>query len=195
MQAEVRFLVGDPPTALEAAEEAVRIKELGVKLYKVEWAPEDASLYLTRGRIRLFLRGATLALEDFDRAIEISGGEAAAHAGRGDALRFAGRPDQATEAYRTALARDPDSKEAHLGLSRLFAKEFDDPDKALEHLEKYITLGGNPEVAGEILSNLSATDSDRRGSYAETIIVDEVDGKEYRLRIYQDGKRVRTPVK
>jgi tetratricopeptide (TPR) repeat protein len=201
LQAEARKARELWDDALKSADDAVRAKELGVKLYDVEWKPEDSRLYITRGYLHLNKDQPEEALADFDRAAELSRGATAltlqgrgeALAGRGDALAEVGKSQEAAESYREALTLSDEIASAHLGLARLYSKPLDNSDRALSHLERYLELGGLPEVAGEILSNLTATSSDRTGSYAEAIVEDD-EGNRWRIRIYDDGKRVKTPV-
>ncbi|MCZ6690650.1 MAG: tetratricopeptide repeat protein [Planctomycetota bacterium] len=192
LRARAHLQVGDAGQALEAADQGIRIQERAASLYKVEGSKENSRLYLVRSRVHLDRRNPEKALEDCEKAVEIAPDEAANHAGLGDALVQTKRYDEGARAYRVAVRLNDESRDAHIGLARLYCRVLDDPDSALNHLDHFLELGGDQATAAEILSDLSATASDRRGSYAEVIRTED-DGKRYRLRIYADGKRVKIP--
>lgn len=192
LRARAHTRAGDPERGLEAAKEAVRAKETSVSLYGVAWAAQDADLYVERCRILLILDEPDLALADADRALELDSQHALGHAVRADALVAKRELHAAGEAYREAIRIQEGTPEAHIGLARLYCTTLDDRDKAIDHLDRYLSLGGDERTAAEILSNLTATAKDRRGAYAEVIRVD-ADGERYRLRVYEDGSRVKIP--
>ena len=192
LHAKTLMRLGRAESALQEASLGLRAKESAIKLYGGVWSEEDGALYVTRSLILLERKSLDKALADCDRALEIAPGSAAAHAARGGVLVARKEYHLAGKAFREALGAGEDTLSAHLGLARLYAKELDDPDKSIDHLDRYLTLGGNQEIAAGIMSDLSATASDRRGSYAEVIRVDP-NGDRYRLRIYEDGSRVKIP--
>ena len=192
LRARTYIRAGAAGRALEAADEAVRAKERAASLYRVDFVPRDAEIYVVRCQILLSLDQGERAVADSERAVEIDPGLAEGHASRGDALAAVGKLHEAAVAYREAIRLREETGAAHIGLARLYCKQLDDPDKAVHHLDRYLDLGGDERTAAEILSDLTATAQDRRGSYAEAIKVDP-NGERYRLRIYEDGSRVRIP--
>ncbi len=66
--------------------------------------------------------GRDTALTLYRRAVTVSGGSPAAYAQLGDAYVRAKMFTQATEAYRAALAKDPDNADAQLGLGTVLVQ-------------------------------------------------------------------------
>ena len=79
--------------------------------------------------------GERIALEDIlamaGKALELDPKLAEAHAARGEALRVAGRAEEAVEAFERALELDPNSFEANLAYGRL-ARGMGDLERSVE---------------------------------------------------------------
>lgn len=103
-------------------------------------APGDATPYLWRTEIDSRLDGDQLArARDFRAALERDPSLDRARLGLADALRLAGRPDEAATEYEAHLARRPDHPAGHRGAG-LNALDRGDDAEAIRRLERALAL-------------------------------------------------------
>jgi tetratricopeptide (TPR) repeat protein len=108
-------------------------------------APDDPRPHL--GRVEVDTRlghDASAPLRDYRAALARDPGLAPARLGLAEALRRAGRPDEAAAEYAAYLALRPDDGAGHLGAG-LIALDRGDPGAAAVHLDRAIAL--TPESA------------------------------------------------
>jgi tetratricopeptide (TPR) repeat protein len=90
----------------------------------LEREPDFLPAYVNRGLARLDLKQFSLALGDFDRALELGRSDAVLLAGRGCALEGLGRSDEADETFRIALQhadQEPSATKAQVQWAYAFA--------------------------------------------------------------------------
>ncbi|MCB1057534.1 MAG: tetratricopeptide repeat protein [Acidobacteria bacterium] len=117
--------------SLEAARQIFdRVREL---------APGDVSVRLTLGQILLFQGQTDDAIAMFREAVAVSPENARAYGFLVEALKNAGRQDEAEQVYRDILAFDPTAEDARISLAELVG-ESGDHRGAIEVLR-----GGTPE--------------------------------------------------
>ncbi|WP_165247661.1 tetratricopeptide repeat protein [Paludisphaera soli] len=103
-------------------------------------APRDATPYLWRTEIASRLDGDQLArVRDFSAALERDPTLDRARLGLADALRLAGRPDEAEEDYEAYIARRPDDPAGHRGAG-LNALDRGDQAEAIRRLDRASAL-------------------------------------------------------
>lgn len=127
---------GDDGTswALKRASAYKKIKKYDLALDDVEYAklarPQDAITFATGGWIRMAKRDYRGALEDLDRAIEISPNYVWARENRGFVHESLRNWEQAAEDYRVALRRDPGDSWTTSHLVDLLLNKLDRPEEA-----------------------------------------------------------------
>ncbi len=97
------------------------------------------------------------AVEQFEAAVEIDPGSAAAHYGRGEALHWLGSdPREAERAFREALRLDPAMAAAHVGLGNVLGG-LERADLAAGHYAEALRLRPDyPEAHFNLARNLAA---------------------------------------
>ncbi|MBI5500281.1 MAG: tetratricopeptide repeat protein [Deltaproteobacteria bacterium] len=81
--------------------------------------------HVCMGQAYLVWRRSSLAIEEFNKALEADADNAAALSGLGDAQARANQLDAAVEQYRKAIAADANLLEAHLGLANVLERKGD----------------------------------------------------------------------
>ena len=102
----------------------------------------------------LYLRQSryTEAEAAFQRAVERNPDNAVANDELGIAERKLGKFAQAEAAYQHTIAIEPNYAPAYLNLGVLYDLYLDEPQKALEQFEHYLTLAGeNKQVSGWVI--------------------------------------------
>lgn len=114
-------------------------------------APETCILVAT---VLLEAGALDAALELFEAAVQAEPDASQGHAGRGLALHWLGRPEEAEDAYRHALEIDPRSALAwkHLGV---LLQEQDQLDAAAECFQKLLEANPHDDVARHMLAATS----------------------------------------
>jgi tetratricopeptide (TPR) repeat protein len=145
---EVQYELGRLNEALRAYSEAIRL------------APEDADAYTSRANTYFSLGAAQRdlararqhffdAITDFNQVVRLRGGNALAHANRGDAYRALRKWEWAADDYRRAIKLDDSLARAHAGLAWLMATcpedEYRNVDEALSHAQRAIDLASSEE--------------------------------------------------
>jgi predicted TPR repeat methyltransferase len=117
----------------------------------LELGNNAADISILVGTVLLEAGGLDAALELFEAAIGAAPDEAQAHAGRGLALHWLGRGDDAELAYRRALELDPRSTLAlkHLGVLH---QERDQLEAAAECFRKLLDAFPDDDVARHMLA-------------------------------------------
>ena len=100
--------------------------------------------HLRRARIMREMGNTGESLASCDAIVRLRPNEAAGYVERGVTLVGAGRPEEAQDAFRSALARDPTNEQALLGLSRSLV-DADDTEGAISELDQGIAQV--PDVA------------------------------------------------
>ncbi|MBI5486927.1 MAG: tetratricopeptide repeat protein [Deltaproteobacteria bacterium] len=81
--------------------------------------------HVCMGQAYLVWRRSSLAIEEFNKALEADADNAAALSGLGDSQARANQLDAAVEQYRKAIAADANLLEAHLGLANVLERKSD----------------------------------------------------------------------
>jgi protein O-mannosyl-transferase len=105
----------------------------------------DEAAYLCRGTVRLALREPALALDDFNRCLELKPDNPRAIDNRGLAYHHLGKLDEALRDYSRGIELRPDSPDAYANRAVLFAAR-NQPAAALADLDKALALRPNPWV-------------------------------------------------
>jgi tetratricopeptide (TPR) repeat protein len=105
--------------------------------------PKDPVAWFVRGRVLLRQDKFTESLAAFQKAVEADPGYALGHTGRGWVFEQQEKWEDAKKAYEAAVAADPRLALPHRYLGELLDEQFDDPVGALDHLKKYLELGGS----------------------------------------------------
>ena len=155
-QSDLRGMAGDPHSAALVVEgmahlRAGRLPEADLR-FRDAYALDtyNAQALLGLGVIAHQMGNFMLALEFFDRAIEIDGSLAAAHVNRGNSLAALQRHADAVDAFQTALSQSADLPSALINMATaLYALgKLDDAVAALER------VAGSHSVSPELLNNL-----------------------------------------
>jgi tetratricopeptide (TPR) repeat protein len=154
-QAYIQANMADALSKMGRNEEALAAYEKAISL-----KPDDAAMYTNMG-VLLGKMGKTKESEEvFKKAAAINPGSAAQNFyNLGATMVNEGRPDEAVQAFRQAIASDPNYAEAYyqLGICLSGSSESDQVKEAIEMLKKYIEIGDNPEqveVAKQLISAL-----------------------------------------
>lgn len=97
---------------------------------------QDAQYYNSRGHCRFLMQSYTLAVEDYRRALELSGTNATYATDLGDACQFLGRWEEAAKSYKQAVAADVQYARAYQNAAWLMATC---PDERIRNKELAIT--------------------------------------------------------
>ena len=123
---------------------------------------DRADWHVLAGWIQLALGDPVAALTEFDRAIEMDPGLAAARAGRGDALVETGAADEAVGAYERARERDPADAVIVLKLAYAVAVEGD-IERAADLVDEAAALDAEhlpPDLLGKVTELVEAAKGD-----------------------------------
>ncbi len=139
----------------------------------IELAPDDALSYLYRGEAYSLLgfyqesdpQLYALALEDFNRALELDANLGDAYVGRADIARRAGNLAEAEADYNKALEINPDSAHALRGLGVLYSAQGDN-EAALDAYDRAIAL--DSAHADQLYNNRGVIYYDR-GDYEKAV--------------------------
>ena len=101
--------------------------------------PDDRLALLARGSVYLKMNNPNSAVNDFNRAIEISPNHAKAYHLRGLALEMTGTDDQALEDFNKAIDIDPEYGAAYYSRATLLTK-MGREDSALEDMKMVTQL-------------------------------------------------------
>jgi serine/threonine protein kinase/Tfp pilus assembly protein PilF len=150
--------------------------------------PEFISAYLNRGLARLESKQYAAALADFDQVRSLGRSDASTQAGRGMALEGLGRPDEADEAFREALARAevlPEDARARLRWSYGFAVAGRLPDAARAAFDEVLARDPNQVQAlyGRAMIAMRLGNADEALTFfdrAERANPDFMDARRYR---------------
>jgi tetratricopeptide (TPR) repeat protein len=93
------------------------------------------------------------ALREFELELRLDPSDASAAYELGEAARSAGQLEEAGKYFEQALKFYPDFEEAHVGLAAVFMSRSD-PELALPHLQKAVTIKPEDEVAWYRLSRV-----------------------------------------
>ncbi|MFT5050725.1 MAG: serine/threonine protein kinase/Tfp pilus assembly protein PilF [Chlamydiales bacterium] len=139
-------------TAQASGDDTVAIRELEGAVNSGTVSPSVrtllATLYQKTGQ-------PTLALEQVEAAIETAPDFAPAHVQRGVLLFVLERYMNAAEALETGLRLSPDDAFGHYTLGILCMDYLGRPEDALEHLERYLALGGRDTQVRNWVRNLA----------------------------------------
>lgn len=145
---EVQYELGRLNEAQRSYTEAIRL------------APDDADAHTSRANTYFALGAAERdlsrarqhffdAITDFNQVVRLRGGNALAHANRGDAYRALRKWEWASNDYQRAIKLDESLARAHAGLAWLMATcpeaEYRNVDEALVHAQRAIDLASPEE--------------------------------------------------
>lgn len=138
-----------------------RIADLG---RRIAAAPDEASLYLERGRAHLVLLRMEEAVADFTRALKLNDDLDAAYFGRGMALGRLGRLEDGIADLTQFINRNPESSVGYTkrGVRRIWNKDF---DGAIKDLGMAVALDENNAEAHDDLGVALA----QTGKIAESV--------------------------
>lgn len=155
---------------------AVEGKRIVVSDGRSRWQPESGQILFDFGVADLARRAAPVAREAFRQAREDRGDEALSAEewyGWGCELEAAA-PEEASEAYRSALSLDPAHADAHVNLGRLL-HESGDPAAAEEHYRRALEARPEDPTAafnlGVALEDLGRTE-DALAAYEKAVALD-----------------------
>ena len=110
-----------------------------------EREPDHAGVWANLGIVLSHLEREKEAVQALEQAIALNPDLAAAHNLLGVLHRRAGRLAQAESAYQAALAADPDHADTHRNIGVLYDIYLANPNKALEHYQRFIELDDDNE--------------------------------------------------
>jgi tetratricopeptide (TPR) repeat protein len=157
----------------------------------LELEPENERLYFLRGIFRMNCQLTELALADFERVLEITGGDDNARAHRASLLIRLNRYQEAIDDYTQLIAKHPEDPHSYSG--RAFAlTALGNTDQAQEDADRVVEMSS--ELADDVRRNTEAAkvyrltrgeDYDAALNAADQIVADYPDQSfGYRLRAY-----------
>jgi len=117
---------------------------------------------VARGRVDFENKQIRLALNRFDKALQMDDRFPETHYRIGEARRQLSNFEGAREAYEKAVELDPDEADYHLSLAVLFHNNLNNSARAITHYNLYFDLGGSDYVrVNKWLSELGAPTRDQ----------------------------------
>lgn len=107
--------------------------------------PQLSGPWLNLGITQLQLGDGSAAEAAFNQALEANPGNIEACNQLGILHRRAGRLDEARRYYEAALLHDPDYADTHWNLGILHDQYLSNPEKALQHYERYQAISGSAD--------------------------------------------------
>ncbi len=140
--------------ALDAMQSVEYKRAEGLLVSINEREPDHAGVWANLGIVLSHLERESEAVQALEQAINLNPNLAAAHNELGIIHREAGRLAQAEVAYKNALSADPDYAIAHRNIGVLYDLYLANPDKALEHYQRFIELDESDEQVSRWISEL-----------------------------------------
>jgi len=126
---------------------AAALRSLSLALRK---DPHNSQAYLYRGKTRLAMGMPHVAINDFNRYIELKPSDAAGYAERGDAHNFNLDHETALSDYNTAIRLAPSSSSAYLGRGLAFTA-LAKYSEAIKDYQTVLRLNpNNPDALGNL---------------------------------------------
>lgn len=103
------------------------------------------------------------AVDELSMLLEMDPGNEEARLGRAAAFQHLQAFEQAMEDYEKVLKKNPDSAKAHYNLGMIYAYKLNDPARALDHFDRF--LSADPQsprafAAAKIMCSIDPDDSD-----------------------------------
>jgi len=147
----------------------------------------EAQKLIARGHRRQAIDELTLLLEVDPKNEEVRLARAVAYQGLEEFPRAVGD-------YEAVLEKNPNSPKAHYNLGMIFAFKTGEPQKALEHFDRFLTLAPrHPEAfsAAKIMHSLDRSTGDPVGPYLRAQSLEESGREQEAILLYQEALKAR----